>query len=75
MQNLIAYLKIEENKLLVRCKNKKCQKNFDKGYIDVNNLDITKKFSPTEIILPCCQSKALIKSIRFLPITKETSKK
>lgn len=75
MQNLIAYFKREKNKSFVRCKNKKCQKNVDKGYIDVRNLDITKKFSPIEIILPCCQSKATIKSVRFLPINRETPKK
>jgi len=75
MQNLIAYIKIEENKSFVRCKNKKCQKNVDKGYIDVSILELIKKFSPIEIILPCCQSKATIKSVRFLPKNRVTPKK
>lgn len=75
MQNLIAYYNIEKKKTFVRCKNRKCQKNVDEGYIDVSNFDITKKFSPTKIILPCCQSKATIKSVRFLPINRKTPKK
>jgi len=76
------YLKIENvsnfkrNRLFVRCKNKNCQKNIDEGYIDVSSyFDITEKFTPTEIILPCCKSKALVKDRRFLPINRKTPKK
>ncbi|MFA4957566.1 MAG: hypothetical protein WC556_11425 [Candidatus Methanoperedens sp.] len=74
MQNLIAYFKIE-NKSFVRCENKKCQKNVDKGYIDVSILNLTKKCPLIKIILPCCKSEAMIQSVRFLPINRQTPKK
>jgi len=76
MQNLIAYLSLEKNyPLFVRCKNKKCQKNVYKGYIDVSSQFEINKFSPKEIILPCCQSKVMVNSIRFIPSNRKTPEK